>query len=107
MEENSKEEQDKELTQWCSNSYILEEVGQKDRERGKEKREEELGVINQLTYPDSRQSAADIKVLSCQSCFTDYCTEEKRGGGGENLRDEEKTTVRLTKSLKTASPASS
>lgn len=38
MKENSKEEQNKELTQGCSNSYILEEVGQKDRERGKEKK---------------------------------------------------------------------
>lgn len=73
--------------------------------QGEGEGEEELGVINQLTYPDSRQSVADIKVLSCQSCFTDYCIGERRGGGGENLRNEDKKTVRLTKSSKTASPA--
>lgn len=61
-----------------SNSQILEEAERMDRERG---REESLGVINQSTCPDSRQSAADIKVLSCQGCFTAYSTDERVEAG--------------------------
>lgn len=65
----------------------MEEDGQKDRERGREKRED-LGVINQSTCPDSRQNASDIKVLSCQSCFTAYSTEEGVRWGRKTERKE-------------------
>lgn len=55
------------------------------REPGREKRED-LGVINQSTCPDSRQNRPDIKVLSCQSCFTAYSMDKReklreKGGG--------------------------
>lgn len=47
-----------------------------------EEEEREFGAIYQLTLLDSRQSTADIKVLSCQSCFTAY-SKEKVGESGK------------------------